>query len=63
MNSVSNKCDSCKCKLKVINFDCTKCNKKFCTKCRYPEVHKCPYDYRQDKVQLEKVVKDKIDRI
>jgi predicted nucleic acid binding AN1-type Zn finger protein len=57
------KCGKCKGKLKVINFPCKKCKGTFCTKCRFPEVHDCDYDYKKDRVLLEKIVADKIERI
>lgn len=62
-SSLKNKCYSCQTKLKLINFKCVKCNFTFCIKCRLPEQHKCNYDYKQDKVKLEKIVKDKVTKI
>ena len=35
-----NKCSFCNKKLKLITYDC-KCGLKFCSECRYPEIHKC----------------------
>lgn len=61
------KCHHCSKKIKGIEFDC-KCNNKFCVKCRYPETHKCTFNYKtQQKTKLEKelirVVPDKLVRI
>jgi len=37
-----NKCYFCNKKLGLVSFECESCEKKFCTSCRYPEIHKCP---------------------
>lgn len=58
-----NRCHCCKSKLKPVNFPCSKCKFVFCLNCRLPETHTCDYDYKQDKIVLDKVFKDKIDRI
>jgi predicted nucleic acid binding AN1-type Zn finger protein len=56
-------CDFCKQKLKIVNFKCSKCESTFCTKCRLPELHECNFDYKSEKVQLQKVIGDKIQKI
>ena len=61
------KCHHCSKKIRGIEFDC-KCNKNFCVKCRYPETHKCTFNYKtHHKIKLEKelirVVPDKFVRI
>lgn len=40
-------CNHCGKKLSFIHFNC-RCLGVFCTICRYPEVHKCDYDYKGD---------------
>lgn len=63
------KCNNCKSKLTLIERELTcKCNKKFCTKCRLPETHKCKYDYEKEgreqlKSKLIKVCNNKIEII
>ena len=48
------RCHLCKKKLKLLNFTC-KCEHKFCSKCRYPSVHNCTFDYvAENKKKLEK---------
>lgn len=59
----SNRCFFCNKKLKPVNFLCSKCNSVFCLSCRLPETHKCDYDFKQDKIVLDKVVKDKVTKI
>ena len=61
----TNKCFECNNKLGLFHFDC-KCEKMFCTKCRYPEIHKCTFDFKKDgrkklEEQLIKVTAKKID--
>jgi len=50
-------CDYCKIKKLsgLFSFSC-KCNyKNLCSKCRYPDDHKCAFDYReQGKIELNK---------
>ena len=60
---ISNKCSICKKKLLLaMNFGCG-CDetKRFCGTHRFPEEHSCTK--KVEKVVLEKVVADKIDRI
>lgn len=38
--------DSCHCKLGLTAFEC-KCGLYFCGKHRYPEEHKCTFDYKE----------------
>lgn len=58
------KCFTCKKKLTIIekNIKC-RCEHSYCAKHRQPEHHDCQYDYSQDKVKLEKCVKEKIQKI
>jgi predicted nucleic acid binding AN1-type Zn finger protein len=60
----NNKCYhiSCNAKLKLTDFDC-RCNNKFCVKHRMPESHDCSYDFKKDKINLIKVVADKVTKI
>ena len=62
-SSKRSRCHCCTSKLKPVNFPCAKCKFVFCLNCRLPETHNCDYDFKQDKVILDKVVKDKINRI
>ena len=39
--------EECKTKLALTDFDC-KCGKRFCSKHRHSEIHKCQYDYRKE---------------
>ena len=59
----SSKCffENCKSKLKLYDLSC-RCDHRYCTKHRLPELHSCSYDYKT-KIQLERVVADKIIRI
>lgn len=61
------KCKNCNKKLKLMPFTC-KCENNYCSKCRYPEIHNCEYDFKNYqknilKKQLVKVVCKKIDKI
>ena len=47
------KCNFCKKKCNLINFLC-KCEKIYCTTCRYPHIHKCTYDYvKEEKLRIK----------
>jgi predicted nucleic acid binding AN1-type Zn finger protein len=61
---ITNKCylSDCKSKLKLTDFPC-KCSQRFCSKHRLPETHSCSYDFKKDKINLVKVVADKVIRI
>ena len=39
------RCFNCNKKLGLLPYDC-KCGNLFCIKCRYPEIHKCNYDFK-----------------
>jgi len=39
------RCSQCKIKVGLMSFTCS-CNKEYCVKCRYPEEHKCTFDYK-----------------
>tara|TARA_A100001015_G_C15007596_1_gene721474 strand:+ start:1360 stop:1614 length:255 start_codon:yes stop_codon:yes gene_type:complete len=58
------KCAFCNSKIKntLIDIKC-RCGKSFCITHLLPELHKCEYDYTQDKVKLDKIVNDKINKI
>jgi hypothetical protein len=65
----SNKCNfvECKTKLGMLGFDC-KCGYKFCSKHRYVDDHKCPFDHASfDKEVLRKnnigIKAEKLNRI
>lgn len=58
------RCSFCKKKCNLINFLC-KCEKRFCTKCRYTHIHKCTYNHKEEeKKRIETnnpvIIKDKI---
>ena len=61
--------DTCKKKLALSDFACSKCKTRYCGTHRLPETHKCPHDFvKEGKELLTKlnpvVVGDKIgDRI
>lgn len=38
------RCQQCQKKVGLLGFEC-KCKKTYCSRCRYAEQHKCPYDY------------------
>ena len=61
------RCYKCNKKIGLMAFTC-KCHYNFCSKCRYPEVHSCNFDYKNHeknilKEQLVKVVAKKIEII
>jgi hypothetical protein len=63
------KCGNCKGKLGIVNYDC-KCDtsKRFCGKCRLPEIHNCTFDFKTESIkrlqkQLVKVDHEKIIKI
>ena len=60
----SSKCfhESCRSKLKLYDLSC-RCDHRFCTKHRLPEFHSCSYDFKKEKINLQKVVADKVIRI
>lgn len=53
------KCSCCNKKIGIIVFEC-KCNLSFCTKCRYPEIHKCTFNYKE---YNKKILSKKLERI
>ena len=71
MNSQENKTctklrcsfEGCKKKLSMLNQYKCRCGLMFCSKHKLPESHDCSYDYKSDKLKLEKVVADKVIRI
>jgi predicted nucleic acid binding AN1-type Zn finger protein len=60
----TNKCSHspCNTKLKLTDFDC-RCSNRFCMKHRLPESHDCSYDFKKDKINLVKVVAEKVIKI
>lgn len=55
------KCSCCK-KSTHIGVKCVHCEKTFCLEHRLPEIHQCP-DQKVEKVALEKVVAEKVQKI
>ena len=54
------RCSFCNVKIKIFsNINC-RCDKFFCKKHFLPENHECTYNFKKDKVKLEKVVADKV---
>ena len=41
------KCNKCNKKIGLIIFEC-KCNGKYCSLHKYPEMHECSYDYKSE---------------
>jgi len=58
------KCALCSRRLSLVEttLKC-RCGQCFCFTHRMPEYHKCTYDYKKDKVKLEKIVRPKIEQI
>jgi predicted nucleic acid binding AN1-type Zn finger protein len=57
------RCATCRKKLTLTDLSCGKCQSRFCSTHRLPEDHACSHNYRQEKVKLERVVADKLERI
>ena len=53
----------CKKKLSILNQYKCRCDLMYCSKHKLPESHDCSYDYKSDKIKLEKVVADKVIKI
>jgi predicted nucleic acid binding AN1-type Zn finger protein len=64
INTITNKCShsTCNTKLKLTDFNC-RCSNRFCMKHRLPESHDCSYDFKKDKINLVKVVAEKVSKI
>jgi predicted nucleic acid binding AN1-type Zn finger protein len=63
-----NRCGCCKKKLTLTDFTCNKCSARFCVQHRLPELHSCPFDYRDEgranlTKQNPRIIGDKLDRI
>ena len=57
------RCSFCNIRIKTFaNIKC-RCGLSFCPSHLLPEYHKCTYDYKKDKLKLEKVVADKVIKI
>ena len=59
-------CSKCR-KRTIIIFNC-KCEKDFCSRCKYPEDHNCTFDYKaaqRERLRINnpKVINNKIDKI
>jgi len=59
-------CSKCS-KKTIIIFEC-RCKRKFCSRCKFPEDHKCSFDYKAEsreklKINNPKVINNKIDKI
>ena len=52
------KCDKCK-KTKLIILSC-RCGKNYCQKHLLPEKHDCNYNYKEEKIKLQGIKKQKI---
>lgn len=39
------RCVNCRVKTGLMSFTCS-CNKEYCIRCRFPEEHKCTFDYK-----------------
>ena len=39
------RCVCCNARVGLMSFTCS-CDKEYCMKCRYPEEHKCTFDYK-----------------
>lgn len=68
MDGVFRFCDLCKRKNMITRMTKCKCEKLFCFRCRYPEDHKCSFDYHKDYKQkaettMVKVESKKLDKI
>ena len=60
------RCEKCR-KKTIIEFTC-RCEKKFCSRCRYPDEHDCTFDYKayaKEKLKINNplVINNKIDKI
>lgn len=57
------KCNECNKKINVTNFFECKCKQIYCVVHRHAEKHKCTFDYRSEKIQLDKIEATKIIKI
>ena len=55
--------EGCNKKLTMLNQYKCRCGFTFCNKHKLPELHSCNYDFKNDKIKLEKVVAEKINKI
>jgi predicted nucleic acid binding AN1-type Zn finger protein len=61
---MDNSCNNCN-KRTILLFPC-KCDNKFCSRCRLPEVHMCVYKHSDKTLLRKKLIKiesKKIDKI
>jgi hypothetical protein len=54
------RCSFCSIKIKTFSNIKCRCGKSFCKKHFLPENHECTYDFKKDKIKLEKVVAEKV---
>ena len=63
----SNRCGCCTKKLLLSDIGCSKCDRRYCSAHRLPELHTCPHDFKKEGQALlakqnPRVVGDKLDR-
>lgn len=61
------KCGCCSKKLMLSDFGCSKCETRFCSAHRLPELHACPHDFKKEGQALlakqnPRVIGDKMER-
>jgi len=61
------KCGCCAKKLMLSDFGCSKCEIRFCSAHRLPELHACPHDFKKEGQTLlakqnPRVIGDKMER-
>ncbi|KAM7491711.1 hypothetical protein LguiA_034632 [Lonicera macranthoides] len=42
-----NRCESCKKRVGLLGFGCSRCGGLYCGTHRYPEEHSCPFDFKE----------------
>ena len=50
-----NRCFNCKKKVGIVGFDCSHCNKYYCSKHRMPEDHSCNIDYKKKRLSSDDI--------
>jgi hypothetical protein len=46
--TVKKRCGCCSKKLMLSDIGCSKCESRFCSAHRLPELHACPYDFKKE---------------
>lgn len=62
----TNQCnfDDCKRKIRILDFQLKcRCGNVYCPKHRHFNDHKCTFDYKNEKIKLEKIIANKITKI